>query len=104
MCIAGCAGGWLTILCALVFTNPTPTSLPAATQPATSDKLVAAADGGSVKAMLELGRLYHKGGDAAHPKDDRESLKWYLKAAGTGDVTAMDWVGYLYVQGTDGKP
>lgn len=56
-----------------------------------------AAERGHVKAMYNLGYMYHMGlgGD----KDYREAVKWYQKAADKGDAAAQNNLGVCYKEG-----
>jgi tRNA A-37 threonylcarbamoyl transferase component Bud32 len=61
-----------------------------------------AADLGDANAMQELGESYANGEGVS--KDDLEALRWFLRAAGGGNTTAMLTLGGLYLFGSDAVP
>ena len=54
-----------------------------------------AADLGDANAMQELGESYSNGEGVS--KDDLEALRWFLRAAGGGNTSAMLSLGVLYL-------
>ena len=56
-----------------------------------------AAEVEDANAQYELGRRYKLG--LGVPKDDREAVKWYLKAANQGNAAGQFWLGAMYDHG-----
>jgi TPR repeat protein len=61
-----------------------------------------AADLGDINAMQELGESYANGEGVS--KDDLEAVRWFLRAAGGGNTSAMLSLGVLYLFGSDAVP
>ena len=57
-----------------------------------------AADAGNVQTMLSLGGLYLVGSDAA-PQNDQDAARWFQKAAGLKNPSAMYNLAGLYEEG-----
>src|SRR5258708_10754409 len=47
--------------------------------------------------MYNAGLVYASGSGV--PKDDKEAVRWFRKAAAGGDLSGMDWLGWMYEQG-----
>ncbi|MCB2081707.1 MAG: SEL1-like repeat protein [Hyphomicrobiales bacterium] len=58
-----------------------------------------AADTGSTRAMVALGKLYKKGGQSNFPRNIAEAIRWFGDAARQGDPEGLYELGILYEQG-----
>jgi TPR repeat protein len=81
------------ILAALLVTL----SVSSADEPAELASLRMRADGGDVKAQLDLAQRYRDGKGVA--KDEAEAMQWAHRAADKGNADAMDFVGLAYLRG-----
>ena len=61
------------------------------------ENLLPLADQGDVKAQRSLAERYRKGDGV--PQDDRESAKWYRRAAEQGCIEAQSYLGVMYEGG-----
>jgi len=55
------------------------------------------AEDGDIRAQFLLGRIYSEAQGV--PKNEAESIKWYLMAAGGGDIVSQLALGTMYVNG-----
>ena len=60
-------------------------------------EMVPKAEAGDLVAQVELGKIYAKGEGVA--KDEKEAVKWYLKAAEQGNLEAQMFLGAVYIRG-----
>jgi TPR repeat protein len=68
---------------------------------AAADTLMRQAQAGDRTAQMTIGDDFRQGADGL-PKDDRQALIWYQKAAVQGHAPAQNWVAYYYEQGLAG--
>lgn len=61
-----------------------------------------AAEGGWLRAQLDLGGIYYAGGQGVQP-DAQQALQWFTKAAAQGSKEAEVFLGLLHYEGLLGK-
>ena len=65
------------------------------------EKTKTLAEKGNARAQNKLGMVYHKG--TGVPKDDKEAIKWYRKAAEQGDSSAQFCLGVVFLNNAELK-